>query len=105
MLADPVLVNDWHPVARSSAVLEGGIVAARLLGEDIILWRAEGHILAWQDLCIHRGTRLSLGTVTDDNQLKCPYHGWSYNTEGHCTLIPAHPEQKPPTKAKVKTFS
>jgi len=35
----------------------------KLLDEDIVLWRVGDRIHAWRDLCIHRGTRLSLGSV------------------------------------------
>lgn len=79
------------------------MLSARLLGEDIVLWRVKGQTLAWQDLCLHRGTRLSLGRV-ENEQLVCPYHGWTYNAAGRCTHIPAHPDQTPPTKAVVKTY-
>ena len=78
-------------------------MGARLLGEDIVLWRAGGEICAWQDLCIHRGTRLSLGSV-QDNTLTCPYHGWVYDASGHCIHIPAHPEQIPPARAHVRDY-
>lgn len=103
MIDDPVLVNDWHVVARAADVREGALFAARLLAEDIVLWRADGQVLAWQDLCIHRGTRLSLGHV-HEQQVVCPYHGWTYNSKGRCTAIPAHPDRTPPTKARVKTY-
>jgi phenylpropionate dioxygenase-like ring-hydroxylating dioxygenase large terminal subunit len=65
VIHDPVLLNDWHPVARSQDVAEGGVLGARLLEEDIVVWRSCGQVMAWQDLCRHRGTRLSLGTVPD----------------------------------------
>ncbi len=68
-----------------------------------MLWRVNGEPLAWQDLCLHRGTRLSLGRV-ENEQLVCPYHGWTYNSAGRCTHMPAHPGQTPPTKAVVKTY-
>lgn len=103
MIVDPVLGNDWHPVACSHAVEEGGVLGVRLLGEDLVMWRANGQILAWQDLCLHRGARLSLGKI-EGNTLICPYHGWAYNQEGRCVRIPAHPEQTPPSKARVKTY-
>lgn len=103
MIDDPVLINDWYPVARSDSVEEGKIHKIRLLREDLILWRAQGHVLAWQDLCIHRGTRLSLGKVENET-LVCPYHGWVFNKGGQCVRIPAHPEQKPPSKARVKRY-
>jgi phenylpropionate dioxygenase-like ring-hydroxylating dioxygenase large terminal subunit len=59
--------------------------------------------MAWEDLCIHRGAKLSLGTVRD-GCLSCPYHGWIYNAEGRCVRIPAHPEQAPPPRARANTF-
>jgi len=48
-----------------------------LLEEDLVLWRVGEKIHAWRDLCLHRGTRLSLGKV-EDQTLICPYHGWTY---------------------------
>jgi nitrite reductase/ring-hydroxylating ferredoxin subunit len=38
------------------------------LGEDLVLWRHNDQIFAWQDLCPHRGARLSLGWV-DQHEL------------------------------------
>ena len=104
MIDDPVLVEDWHPVATLDELANGGPVATRVLGEDIVVWRAGDHVYAWQDLCVHRGTRLSLGKIVDGIRLECPYHGWNYGTDGCCVLMPAHPEQKPPAKARVKTY-
>lgn len=98
------MLRDWHPVARSSDLKEGSVLAARLLGEDLVLWRAHGQARAWQDLCIHRGTRLSLGKV-DGDLLECSYHGWTYDSEGACVRFPAHPEQKPPPKAHVRVYA
>ncbi len=104
MIEDPVLLNDWHPIAKSDDVPEASIHPAKLLGEDLVVWRVHGQVMVWQDLCVHRGTRLSLGHLEQD-LLECAYHGWTYNTAGECVKFPAHPEQKPPPKAKVKTFS
>ena len=103
MIDDPVLIEDWHPVARVEDVARGPI-AVRLLGEDLVIWRAGERFCAWQDLCVHRGTRLSLGRIVDGERLECPYHGWTYSSEGRCVLMPAHPDQTPPAKACVATF-
>lgn len=103
MINDPVLLNDWHVVARADELSEGQILATRLLEEDIVVWRLNDQVLAWQDLCLHRGTRLSMGKV-ENNTLVCPYHGWSYNSVGRCVRIPAHPDQPPPAKAKVQSY-
>jgi phenylpropionate dioxygenase-like ring-hydroxylating dioxygenase large terminal subunit len=103
MIDDPVLIDDWHPVAPVEDLASGRPLAVRLLGEDVVVWRAGPTILAWQDLCIHRGTRLSLGQVVGDT-IECPYHGWTYGSDGRCIAIPAHPDQKPPGKAVVTTY-
>ena len=77
---------------------------ARLLGEDIVLWRSGDDHHALRDLCVHRGTRLSLGKVVRGAALECPYHGWTYGADGRCILMPAHPEQTPPAKACVDVY-
>jgi phenylpropionate dioxygenase-like ring-hydroxylating dioxygenase large terminal subunit len=103
MIDDPVLLHDWHPVAHITDLDRAQPLGVRLLGEDIVIWRAGDQVLAWQDLCIHRGTRLSLGAVLGET-LECAYHGWTYDRAGHCIHIPAHPDQPPPTKARVRTY-
>lgn len=103
MLSDAVLRDDWHVVAYAPDLKEGKPVAVRLLDEDIVLWRVGERVHAWRDLCIHRGTRLSLGTVRDET-LVCPYHGWTYNEEGRCIRFPAHPTQTPPARARATVY-
>jgi phenylpropionate dioxygenase-like ring-hydroxylating dioxygenase large terminal subunit len=99
--ADPVLLNDWHVVGFSRDLQPGAVAPARLLGRDLVMWRdrtGEAHV--WEDLCIHRGSRLSKGCIVDDTVV-CPYHGWRYDRTAKCVLIPATPRQPPPTKARA----
>src|SRR5579859_534718 len=103
MINDPVLLNDWHVVAYAPDLQEGKPMGVRLLEEDIVLWRVGDQVLAWRDLCIHRGTKLSLGRIEQDT-LICPYHGWTYNQEGQCVRFPAHPSRTPPAKARAKVY-
>jgi len=88
---DPVLFNDWHPVAPAADIAAGALHAADLLDTRIVLWRDSGGALhAWEDRCPHRGTRLSLGVLHKDT-LRCAYHGWTFGGEGRCKHIPALP--------------
>jgi phenylpropionate dioxygenase-like ring-hydroxylating dioxygenase large terminal subunit len=103
MLTDPVLLNDWHVVAYAPELQDGQPRAVRLLDEDIVLWRVGERVHAWRDLCLHRGTRLSLGSVQGET-LVCAYHGWTYNQEGRCVRFPAHPTQTPPAKAQATVY-
>jgi phenylpropionate dioxygenase-like ring-hydroxylating dioxygenase large terminal subunit len=103
MVDDPVVVNDWHPVAQSKDVPEGALLPVHLLEEDLVLWRTSHRLHACRDLCAHRGTRLSCGRV-DGSTLVCPYHGWAYNGEGQCVRIPSQPGQTIPKRAQVRTY-
>jgi phenylpropionate dioxygenase-like ring-hydroxylating dioxygenase large terminal subunit len=92
-----------HPVLDAGALADAP-VAVRLLGEDCVLWRdAAGAPRAARDRCPHRGTRLSLGKICD-GQIECAYHGWRFDGEGRCRLIPALPEFVPPASHAVATF-
>jgi phenylpropionate dioxygenase-like ring-hydroxylating dioxygenase large terminal subunit len=119
VLDDPILLNDWHVIARSTEVHHGAVRAIRLLGHDLVLWRnsARDHagkpapdsapgspgLFLWQDLCLHRGAKLSGGRVAQDC-LHCPYHGWQYDASARCVRMPAHPAQPPPARARVTAF-
>jgi phenylpropionate dioxygenase-like ring-hydroxylating dioxygenase large terminal subunit len=103
VLDDPVLIDDWHVVAYAPDLPEGRPVAARLLDEDLVLWRVGDRVHAWRDLCAHRGARLSLGSV-DGDRLACRYHGWTYGEDGRCVHFPAHPDQRPPATARAMVY-
>src|SRR5262249_13361816 len=60
-----------------------------MLGEAIGIGRdLAGLPFALRDLCPHRGMPLSAGRF-DGYEVECCYHGWRFNTGGHCTAIPA----------------
>lgn len=93
----------WHPVADSEAVAQAP-VAARLLDENVVLWRdASGAVRAWPDRCPHRGAQLSLGRI-ENGRLECPYHGWQFDGSGQCMHVPALPDFVPPKTHCVQSF-
>lgn len=91
----------WHPVAYAVDLGEAPR-AADLLGHPLVLWRDSGGAPhAFDDLCVHRGTALSLGRVRGD-ELVCAYHGWRYGADGACTFIPQLPEPtRTPARARA----
>jgi vanillate O-demethylase monooxygenase subunit len=94
----------WHPVAFSSEVTAQP-QRIYLLEERLVLYRTQGgQVGALNDLCIHRGTPLSLGWV-DGERLVCAYHGWTYDTDGRVVRIPSIPAERGiPAKACVASF-
>lgn len=100
----PALRAYWHPVALSADLKDEKPLAVQLLNERLAVCRLEGQVKAYHDLCIHRGTPLSLGWVEGEN-LVCAYHGWAYNGDGTCVRIPSIPTEHPiPKKACLTPF-
>jgi len=94
----------WHPVAYSEELVAGAPLGVTLLDQALVLWRAaDGSPVAMQDLCIHRGTALSLGSL-EDGCLVCPYHGWRYDRGGACVRIPQTESKTIPRKAQVPAY-
>jgi vanillate O-demethylase monooxygenase subunit len=98
-----ILAAYWHPVARSADVTAAAPVAARLLDQDLVLYRTAEGITAAVDTCVHRGATLSMGRMRNGH-LACAYHGYCYNAAGHCVTIPAHPGLPIPAKLHLRTF-
>ncbi len=100
--------TDWQPVVASHTVHAGAnIVAARVLGQELAVWRGAGGLVqVWLDRCPHRGVRLSLGRITGD-RLACAYHGWEFAAHsGQCMAIPALADlASPPGNVRAATFT
>jgi phenylpropionate dioxygenase-like ring-hydroxylating dioxygenase large terminal subunit len=103
MIDDPILLHDWHAVAWTSQVTDANPMPVRLLDRDVVLWRNSDGVHAWQDVCVHRGAKLSGGRAAGDC-LACPYHGWQYDSSGRCVRIPAHPHRAPPLRARATAY-
>jgi phenylpropionate dioxygenase-like ring-hydroxylating dioxygenase large terminal subunit len=97
------LANFWHPVTTSDEVTDQPR-QFRLLGTELALFRDGEGVAAFKDLCIHRGTMLSLGSA-EDGRITCPYHGWQYDRTGACVAIPSLPAGSTiPRKARAITY-
>jgi phenylpropionate dioxygenase-like ring-hydroxylating dioxygenase large terminal subunit len=98
---DSALLNDWHVVAAATDIVPGQLVPLTLFERDLVAWRDdEGKVHVWEDLCLHRGSRLSKGFI-QNNHVVCPYHGWNYEGSGQCVLMPYAPQDRPARKARA----
>ena len=80
----------WHPVFKSDKLTDLPI-KIRALGEDLVLFRkTTGEPGLVYPRCIHRGTDLVFGKVTDKG-IRCCYHGWTFETDGRCVSQPMEP--------------
>jgi phenylpropionate dioxygenase-like ring-hydroxylating dioxygenase large terminal subunit len=97
------LLDQWHVVAKSAELSADKPLACTLLGERLVLWRADGAPNAWADQCPHRGAPLSLGSIKGCH-IVCPYHGWAYDAQAQRVHVPAHPNLSRPMPAPIRRY-
>ncbi len=80
--------NVWTPAVVSDELGKKPL-GVKIAGEEIVLFRdGKGGLGALRDRCPHRGVALSRGEITADGCLACPFHGWSFQSDGACAHVP-----------------
>ena len=91
----PILMNDELPSPDCPPV------RVSILGEKLLAFRnSSGKIGLIDAYCAHRGAELFFGRNEQDG-LRCVYHGWKYDVNGHCIDMPNEP---PESRFKDKIF-
>src|SRR5262245_39091501 len=81
----------WHPVCSSEDLEREPVQPIRLLSENLTLFKdTRGRIGLIGERCAHRAISLAYG-IPQENGLRCAYHGWIYDTEGHVIDMPFEP--------------
>jgi phenylpropionate dioxygenase-like ring-hydroxylating dioxygenase large terminal subunit len=87
---DMLVPDRWYAVLESDEVPVGRPLGVRRLGESLVFWRdGDGRLSVMADRCPHRSSQLSLGHVVD-GRIQCPFHGFEFDGDGACRLIPAN---------------
>lgn len=92
-----LLRSYWIPVLYSHELPchDGPPTRVRLLGESLIAFRdTEGRIGLLDHQCPHRRASLFYGR-NDEGGLRCVYHGWKFDVDGHCLDMPNEPADCP----------
>ena len=91
-LAGELLRRYWWPIAASGELDAEPVLAIRLLGENLALYRTDaGELGLVSQRCPHRGASLAYG-IPEEDGLRCAYHGWKFDRLGACLEQPAEPE-------------
>lgn len=73
----------WQPVCYAEDLASRPTLRVKMLEEDLVVYRdAEGNYGLLAEHCSHRGTSLAYGFVQENCTLRCPYHGWKYDSTG-----------------------
>jgi len=85
---DGQLINNWYIVCLTVEVGKKPIRRVLYDTPYVIFKDENGSLVCLEDRCLHRGAKLSEGSCKK-GEIKCPYHGWTYNKEGVVTDIPS----------------
>ena len=97
----------WLPILHSWELPEPNCapVRVKILGEKLLAFRdTSGKLGLIDEFCAHRGVSLWFGR-NEENGLRCPYHGWKYDTSGQCVDLPSEGADGPMCKRiKLKSY-
>lgn len=80
--------NGWFAVATSEEVAKGEVVIRHYFGQDLVVFRTEsGAVSVFDPYCPHLGAHLGHGGRVEGERLRCPFHGWAFDTLGICREI------------------
>jgi nitrite reductase/ring-hydroxylating ferredoxin subunit len=91
-----------HYAARTGDIPEGGRKLVQVKGMEIGLFRVEGELYAWRNVCPHAAAPVCRGPVCgtklpsmvyeykygmEGQILRCPWHGWEFDLESGEHLV------------------
>ncbi|OLP19403.1 (2Fe-2S)-binding protein [Leptolyngbya sp. 'hensonii'] len=81
-------IPGWYWALPSRQLRVGQVKPVTLQGRDLALYRGrDGRAIAVDAYCPHMGAHLAEGRVEEDG-LRCFFHNWKFNTQGHCIEMP-----------------
>ncbi|HYN26533.1 MAG TPA: SRPBCC family protein [Pyrinomonadaceae bacterium] len=85
-----VFANSWQLAGRVDQVREPGqYVTSDIAGEPIVVVRGTDRVLrGFFNVCRHHAAAVMTEPEGKANQLRCPYHGWTYSLAGELKGAP-----------------
>jgi len=86
-----IFARHWNCVGRANQIARpGDYIVRTVAGESLIILRdRDGELRAFFNVCRHRGTRICRETSGQFSEtIQCPYHAWTYTTDGRLIGAP-----------------
>ena len=85
-----VFPHSWQVVGRTDQVCEAGqYVTSEIAGEPIVVVRGTDDVLrGFFNVCRHHAAAVMTEPEGRANNLRCPYHGWTYSLTGELKGTP-----------------
>ncbi len=86
-----IMAPAWHLVAHAEELRHGGdFISTMVAGVPLLVLRhPDGGLRALHNVCRHRGGPLVRGSGNGLRNLRCLYHGWTYDLAGALKAVPA----------------
>jgi len=85
-----VFTRSWQVAARLDQLKQpGDYVTTDIAGEPVVIVRGSDHqIRGFFNVCSHHAAAVMTEHEGHANQMRCPYHGWTYSLEGQLKGTP-----------------
>ena len=85
-----VLSRSWQTVGRTDQVRDPGqYVSTVLAGEPVVIVKGNDNVLrGFFNVCRHHAAAVITKSEGTAENLRCPYHGWTYDLAGSLVLTP-----------------
>jgi phenylpropionate dioxygenase-like ring-hydroxylating dioxygenase large terminal subunit len=88
---DKIFSRGWTFAGLKSALSQDNSwITAAVAGKSVVIQNFGGELRCFLNVCSHRFCEIRIGSE-GSGPLRCPYHGWTYNSEGSPVGIPHRP--------------
>ncbi len=99
----PPFPTGWYALATSAELKKEGILTKKLAADEVVIYRTrKGIAKAIEPFCPHLGAHFGHGGSVKGESLRCPFHGFCFNTEGSC--VKTAYGTRPPRRAKLRKY-
>jgi len=87
---DTVFFHSWQVVGRTGQLRDPGrFITCDIAGEPILIVRGKDGVLrGFYNVCRHHAAAILIQPEGTVQNLRCPYHGWTYDLAGRLVLAP-----------------
>ncbi len=93
----PPYPTGWYAFGFANELRPGSLLARPFMGREVIVFRTQsGEYSASEAYCPHLGAHFGHGGTVEGEELRCPFHGFRFDTKGACVAT-GYGTPPPPT--------
>ncbi len=93
----------WYSVGRKRDLGKGQVERVFAFDRELALFRTRSGVACVTDaFCPHLGAHLGVEGCVVGETIRCPFHGWKFDTSGQCVEIPYCDDI--PSRAQVRSW-